>query len=160
MTEAKKAKQNHRIATWKVEDLKVRVWLGSTLDDEPASHVTDIFGVYKAYQTLIYQYKEKGMTALGFVRLFQQALFQLKVLTPRHDLGPKQQVPRFLQAIDTPAFTDYLKEIDSNSESPELMDIAAAAFLHFVESGWKSLHCCLQDELFCSDIGCEEAHYH
>ncbi|OQD81097.1 hypothetical protein PENANT_c029G01611 [Penicillium antarcticum] len=61
MTEAKKAKQNHRIATWKVEDLKVRVWLGSTLDDEPASHVTDIFGVYKAYQTLIYQYEEKGV---------------------------------------------------------------------------------------------------
>ncbi|KAJ5776074.1 uncharacterized protein N7511_001085 [Penicillium nucicola] len=154
LSEVNKEKQNALIAQWKADDLKVRAWLGSTLEDEPALHVKEIYASHEAYQKLEAQFSEKEvksnarcwaewtslkyekseMTALEFVRKFQQSLAQLRMATSRSGLGPRQQLPQFLQAIGTPAFTDYLDKIELDYAGPDLMEIAIAAFLQFVES--------------------------
>jgi hypothetical protein len=148
------AKQKARIAAWKADSYRVRVYLGSTLDDEPASHVKDIYDAHEAYQKLEAQFAEKKLlsgsrcwsewtklkydqseiTALEFVRQFQQAICQLK-MTQKSGLGPKQQLPQFMQAVNMPGFSNFLANIDPDFESTDLMEIAYSSFIQFVQSG-------------------------
>ncbi|KAJ6072638.1 hypothetical protein N7467_010723 [Penicillium canescens] len=154
VTKEDQAKQKARIAAWKADSYRVRVYLGSTLADEPASHVKDIYDTHEAYQKLEAQFAEKKLmsgsrcwsewtklkydhseiTALEFVRQFQQAIFQLK-MTQRSGLGPKQQLPQFMQAINIPGFATFLASIDPDFDSTDLMEIAYASFIQFVQSG-------------------------
>lgn len=154
LTKADQAKQKARVAAWKADSYLVRVYLGSTLDDEPASHVKDIYDAHEAYQKLETQFAEKKLmsdsrcwsewtklkydqsetTALEFVRQFQQAIFQLK-MTQRTGLGPKQQLPQFMQAVNMPGFANFLASIVPDFESTDLMQIAYASFIQFVQSG-------------------------
>jgi hypothetical protein len=154
VTKVDSAKQKARIAAWKADSYRVRIYLGSTLDDEPASHVKDIYDAHEAYQKLEAQFAEKQLmsgtrcwsewtklkydqsevTALEFVRQFQQAIFQLK-MTQKPGLGPKQQLPQFMQAVNMPGFSNFLANIDPDFENSDLMEIAYSSFIQFVQSG-------------------------
>jgi hypothetical protein len=153
VTEAEQAKQAARIAEWKANNYHVRVYLGSTLDEEPAAEIKDIYDTHQAYHKLEILFSENRImsgsrcwsdwtnltydksriSALDFVRQFQQAIFQLKT-TQRPGLGPKQQLPQFLQTINTPGFAEFLASIDPDFDHPGLMELAFACFLQFTES--------------------------